>query len=224
MTSAATANRAGDRRGVASLALAGLMMILGPPGGFARTPYWDAPAGTDDAVSGGPMPERHETLAESKIRWATLSGRAKVIDGDTIVIRGWHIGLDAIDAPESGQSCEADGRGWRCGEQAARALADKIGTASVTCAERGNDSDGHTLALCTLGELNLNRWLVAEGWALADRCASMRYVAQEDAARAAGNGIWRGRFVPPWDWRRGVRLADAEPGGGECPSEAADPG
>ena len=31
--------------------------------------------------------------------------------------------------------------------------------------------------------------------------------------RAARRGIWRGRFVPPWDWRRGVRLADAEPPG-----------
>ncbi len=218
------AKRTRDLRSVASVALAALIMILVSPGGFAKPQYRDHPMGPDDAMSGaaGPMPERHQQLAESKIRWSTLSGRAKVIDGDTIVIRGWHIGFDAIDAPESGQSCEADGQPWRCGEQAALALADKIGTASVTCAERGNDRDGHTLALCTLGELNLNRWLVAEGWALADRCSSMRYVAQEDAARAAGNGIWRGRFVPPWDWRRGVRLADAEPGG-ECPSQAANP-
>ena len=24
----------------------------------------------------------------------------------------------------------------------------------------------------------------------------------------SGNGMWRGRFVPPWDWRRGVRLRE----------------
>jgi hypothetical protein len=28
----------------------------------------------------------------------------------------------------------------------------------------------------------------------------------EQAARAAGYGIWRGDFVPPWEWREGVRL------------------
>ena len=126
---------------------------------------------------------------------ADTTGRATVIDGDTIEIRSQRIRLDAIDAPESGQTCEADGQPWRCGEQAALALADKIGTDSVTCAERGNDRDGHTLALCTLGELNLNRWLVAEGWALAYRCTSMKYVAQEDAARAAGSAC-RGSCEP----------------------------
>ncbi len=57
--------------------------------------------------------------------------------------------------------------------------------------------------------------IAAEGWALAYRYYSTEYVPQEDAAKAAGNGLWRGRFVAPWEWRRGVRLADAEPPG-EC--------
>ena len=38
---------------------------------------------------------------------ADTTGRATVIDGDTIEIRGERIRLDAIDAPESGQTCEA---------------------------------------------------------------------------------------------------------------------
>ena len=28
----------------------------------------------------------------------------------------------------------------------------------------------------------------------------------EDVARAGKLGMWRGEFVKPWDWRRGIRL------------------
>ncbi len=62
---------------------------------------------------------------------ADLQGVASVIDGDTIEIHGARIRLNGIDAPESGQLCQ-DPRGtaWRCGQQAALALSDRIGTAS----------------------------------------------------------------------------------------------
>jgi hypothetical protein len=90
-------------------------------------------------------------------------------------------------------------------------LADKIGAANVNCEDRGHDRYDRTLAICYLGETDLNGWLVAEDWALAYRYYSTEYVPQEDAARAAGKGMWGGRFVPPSDWRRGVRLADTAP-------------
>jgi hypothetical protein len=41
--------------------------------------------------------------------------------------------------------------------------------------------------------------------ALAYRKYSTEYVDEEDAARAAQLGIWRGGFVPPWEWRSGQR-------------------
>ena len=51
--------------------------------------------------------------------------------------------------------------------------------------------------------------MVYTGWALADRRYSTRYVATEDDAREAGRGLWRDKFVPPWEWRRGKRLQAA---------------
>ncbi len=33
------------------------------------------------------------------------------------------------------------------------------------------------------------------------------YIAVEDVARKAGRGPWRGKFIAPWEWRRGKRLA-----------------
>ena len=44
--------------------------------------------------------------------------------------------------------------------------------------------------------------MVAEGWALAYRDYSKKYVPQENVAREAGKGVWAMRFVPPWEWRR----------------------
>jgi hypothetical protein len=52
---------------------------------------------------------------------------------------------------------------------------------------------------------------VAEGWALAYRRHSTEYVGLEEAAQAAQRGMWRGRFVPSWDWLRGARLAETTP-------------
>ena len=141
-----------------------------------------------------------------------LSGRAVVIDGDTIDVAGSRIRLYGIDAPESQQTCRAAGQRWACGEQATRALTDRIGSQPVQCEERDRDSYGRSVAVCHLAghDFNdgqaLNSWLVSRGWALAYRQFSEAYVAEEDAAKAAGVGIWRGAFVAPWEWRRGVRL------------------
>ncbi len=49
--------------------------------------------------------------------------------------------------------------------------------------------------------------MVGNGLALAYRRYSVAYVPHEDAARLAKAGMWRGEFVPPWEWRRGKRLA-----------------
>ena len=137
---------------------------------------------------------------------ATLSGFARVIDGDTLVIRGIRIRLRGIDAPESAQRCRVAGRAWPCGWQATRALSGRIGERKVVCEGRDRDRYGRTVAVCWVAGENLNAWMASEGWAFAYRKYSLRYLALEWAARAADRGIWRGEVLPPWDWRKGERL------------------
>lgn len=147
---------------------------------------------------------------------ADLGGQASVVDGDTIQIHGQRIRLWAIDAPESRQLCRAAGRPYRCGQQAALALADKIGQGTVTCRHKYFDRYGRSVAACQVAGDDLGRWMVRAGWALAARPYSRIYVPDEDAARRAGRGLWRGTFEAPWEWRRDKRRPD-EKTGRRCP-------
>lgn len=136
-----------------------------------------------------------------------LVGVASVIDGDTLEIRGVRIRLHGIDAPESRQLCRRNsGEEWRCGQQAALAMSDRIGRLTVSCAVSDVDRYDRAIAVYAQGNEDLNRWLVSQGWAVAYRRYSRDYVEAEDLARRAGHNIWSGQFVMPWDWRRGQRL------------------
>ncbi len=143
----------------------------------------------------------------SAVAQSPIVGVVNVIDGDTLDIHGQRIRLHGIDAPESGQFCEKDGKQYRCGQRAALALADKIGRAAVRCEQRDIDRYKRIVAVCNLGNLDLNAWMVRQGWAIAYRQYSRDYVDDESAAQAEKAGIWAGRFIDPSKWRRGDRLA-----------------
>jgi endonuclease YncB( thermonuclease family) len=147
----------------------------------------------------------------------SLTGVASVIDGDTLDIHGTRIRLHGIDAPESAQLCLAsDQKPWRCGQQAALALAERIGRAVVRCEKRDVDRYQRIVAVCRLGDTDLNGWMVRQGWAVAYRRYSMDYVQAENAAQQARAGIWIGRFIDPASWRRGERLQVS----GEAPASS----
>ena len=138
---------------------------------------------------------------------ADIVGLARVVDGDTLEITGTKIRMHGIDAPESKQSCLANGKSYRCGQKATVALAELIGSSSVRCEEKDQDRYGRVVAVCFVGQTNLNASLVSQGWALAYRRYSMDFVGEETDAKNDRRGLWAGAFTAPWDWRKGKRLA-----------------
>ena len=151
-----------------------------------------------------------------------IVGRASVIDGDTIEIRGQRIRIQAIDAPESGQWCgEGDGR-WRCGKASAEALDRMLDGATVTCRQDPRDPQDRykrVLARCEARGADVGEALLHAGLAVAyvkyldyrngePRPYKAGALAAEAKARAAKRGLWAGVFDFPWDWRaarRGTR-------------------
>ncbi|MCA0044666.1 thermonuclease family protein [Celeribacter litoreus] len=132
-----------------------------------------------------------------------ISGTASVIDGDTIDIHGSRIRLHAIDAIESRQRCYLpNGVAWRCGADAANALAEKVGRSPVSCLVNDVDRYGRYVAKCYLNGEDLNAWLVEKGWTVSYRRYGLDYVEHENRARSNKRGIWASEFEMPWDWRR----------------------
>ena len=133
----------------------------------------------------------------------SMVGIASVIDGDTLDLHGQRIRLWGIDAPESRAVCTAPSGQWRCGAYAASALDQAIAGRTVTCDPLDTDRYGRVLARCSVGGADINASLVSSGLAFAYRQYTLAYVPQEDAARAAGIGVWQDpNPLPPWTWRR----------------------
>jgi endonuclease YncB( thermonuclease family) len=150
-----------------------------------------------------------------------LTGSASIIDGDTLEIHGTRIRLWGIDAPESSQLCRGDDSlQYRCGARAANALYDYIARHPVTCEFRALDRYSRTVAVCSMDgadlaeRIDLNEWLVRNGWALDwMHYSGGRYAAAMHDAQQAERGIWSGSFIEPWKYRA-CRKAHGKPG--EC--------
>lgn len=134
-----------------------------------------------------------------------LTGRASVIDGDTIEIKGQRLRLNGIDAPESWQSCQdAAGKPYRCGKTAAFALADFLDASQpITCLAVLMDRYRRTVADCFRADHEpVNGWLVRQGWAVDwPRYSRGEYAGEQAEARRAKRGIWQGDFQKPCEAR-----------------------
>lgn len=127
-----------------------------------------------------------------------VSGIARVIDGDSLVVGAREVRIKGIDAPEGRQVCARQGQEWACGEAAADALRAFVAGKSVTCRLEGDDRFRRGLGHCFAGRLNLGEAMVEAGFAV----SFGEYLTQEQEARAARRGLWSGTFERPRDWRR----------------------
>ncbi|HIM69975.1 MAG TPA: thermonuclease family protein [Gammaproteobacteria bacterium] len=134
---------------------------------------------------------------------ADVTGKPRVVDGDTIHIGKTKIRLHGIDAPEMKQTCRTSkGKEQMCGQLAKQALERLVKGQEVTCEGDKRDRYKRLIAVCYVGPLNINKQMVVDGWAMAYRKYSMDYVRAETFAKSRREGLWRGEFVPPWEWRQ----------------------
>ena len=127
----------------------------------------------------------------------------RVVDGDTLWFQPDEVGqplvavrLRGIDAPETCQP-------W--GRQATAALRQQVQGRPATLRTHGQDDYRRTLGTLSVGGVDLNAALVAQGhaWAWRDSKGRSPYLTEESAARATGRGAHADPAAEaPWDFRQ----------------------
>jgi micrococcal nuclease len=151
----------------------------------------------------------------------SLSGIVvKVADGGTITVNSEgtkvKVRLYGIDAPETEKGNRRTGGvrkpGQPYGEEALRALSDKVMGKQVRLDVMDIDEYKRAVCIVNLGERNINLEMVVEGWAWAyrqylDRPYASGYIRAEEQARAARRGLWvQSNPQPPWEFRKVQRV------------------
>ena len=143
-----------------------------------------------------------------------ISGIPKVVDGDTIHIDNYKFRLEGIDAPEMRQQCKKESfkisffigftfyKDYSCGRVSKEKLITKIDTTEIKCISSSKDRYKRYIATCYKGKTNLNQWMVRNGFAIAYRRYSKKYVPDEVFAKENKLGLWQGKFMEPEKWRK----------------------
>jgi len=140
---------------------------------------------------------------ETKITASEISGFAVVTDGDTIKISNNKIRLHGVDAPEKKQNCTKNAKEYNCGVVATMALIKKISKNIVKCSTQKNkDRYNRFIGVCFVDHIDLNKWMVRNGYAVAYRRYSKDYILDEEFAKKNKLGLWSGTFLKPEKWRK----------------------
>ena len=132
----------------------------------------------------------------------SINGKPRIIDGDTIHIKSNKIRLHGIDAPETKQTCKIDNEEWYCGKQSTKELKKLINKQNVECVINDVDIYNRYVAICYVDEININQWMVKNGWAIAYRYYSKDYINEEEYADDNKLGIWKSKFIEPYLYRK----------------------
>ena len=116
-----------------------------------------------------------------------ISGPARVIDADILIVAGQRVILWGLDAPERPQPCHLDGKEWGCYDVSKRTLEALSSRGDVQCVLTGEaDPFGRRHGALAFSE------------------QSTDYEPQQIEAITAGVGLWQpgAEFMEPWIWRR----------------------
>ncbi len=143
-----------------------------------------------------------------------IYGTPRIIDGDTIHINDKKLRLKGIDAPEIKQQCKKTflkissligfelKKTYSCGVTSKIKLIDKIDDSKIKCISFSKDRYKRYLATCYKNKVNLNKWMVKNGYAVAYKRYSKEYLEDEKYAQENKLGIWKGTFIRPEKWRK----------------------
>ena len=130
----------------------------------------------------------------------------QIIDGDSLKRDKKRYRLQGIDAPELKQLCWIDDQPWSCGEAAGDYLRSIQGREGLFCIKVNEDRYQRDIVKCSVqtndGIKDVGSIMVEEGYALAYRQYSKEYIEEEKRAKDKKKGIWKSRFIYPWEWRR----------------------
>ena len=125
---------------------------------------------------------------------AIIEGIPRIIDGDSLEINNNKIRLFGIDAPEIKQICKKPylvisflvslsfQKKYECGLLATNQLKKLIDNKTVKCISENKDRYNRYLSICYLKNKDINSWLVKNGYAIAYRRYSKKYVLEEQHA------------------------------------------
>jgi endonuclease YncB( thermonuclease family) len=160
------------------------------------------------------------TLLSTSQSWAA---NAAIRDGSTLQLGNVTYRLDGIDAPAFDQLCiDEHADPWTCGIEARDQLTKLIGGRQVRCDDLGADPGARKrhLGACKIeGETtSLSQLLVGLGFALnVESSATGRFETDEARAREDRQGLWKGCFVAPQEFRLGKK--DGTLLGASCPAD-----
>jgi endonuclease YncB( thermonuclease family) len=134
---------------------------------------------------------------------ASVTGIAKIKDGDTLLIGPVEVRFSGVDAPEHDQFCtqkQQDGSTKRvaAGVLATEFLKQLAEAKPVRCDIHDNKTSyNRVIGECFVGDVNLSQQMVRGGWGLAYVRFSSAYLAEELAARQENLGIHRFKCLTP---------------------------
>ena len=138
-----------------------------------------------------------------------ISGKPKIIDGDTLKINNDKIRFGGIDAPESyyfgkKQLCILNNVEILCGKLSKEKLIEKIGNQIVICRiEKNKDKYSRLIGECFVKNNSLSVFMVKNGYAFDyPKYSNGKYRKYEVYAKNLSLGLWQMQFEYPWIWRK----------------------
>lgn len=135
----------------------------------------------------------------------TVSGPARSVDADIIMVGTQRVILWGVDAPERDQLCAVGDQRWACWEGAKQALDDILAKGDATCTLMGTaDPFGRRHGTCTINGEDVGEAFVGTGMGRAYVEQTDIYLAAEEEAKARQLGVWQegAKVDDPWVWRK----------------------